>query len=382
MINVFMSYRRGDAGWAGRIQVEIERKREVKIFRDVNDIPTGDDFPDRLQEELEKCDVVLVLIADTWVQRARDGDLAKDTDWIRKELLYALQIQKPLLTLFVEDNTPPSLPAELIQVSRKNAARVFDRSFGLNIADLLETIQGLVQKEQHKRVTARLNGLRGVLNLAVRTLSTVKLPKEEETRQLDEWLRPEVFADTSEELPAILHNMGFQRANVSYTKLLLGGVAYKAVRFKDRLRLQLGVHRHDELRPILTVYEELQPNKNTRLVVTAFHDELDVYGDKFRALTDMLKEPARLEDSEYRLPYNSLFFCPVRSEKVFKQTYYPHHVGDGVDSEVFAKLFEMKWIGSKLLDDSDLIAFHDQLIRDFDEYEIIHAMEYPVQQKF
>lgn len=381
MINVFMSYRRDDAGWAGRIQNAIDRKRDIKVFRDVNDIPVGDDFPDRLQEELEKCDLVLVLIGSSWVQRAQNDDLAKNDDWIRKELLYSLGLQKPLLTLFVENNTCPTLPDELAQVSRTNAARILDRSFDPDIETLLETIQKQVQKAEQRRVTARLNGLRGVLNLAVRSLSTVKPPKEEDTRQIDQWLLPEIFVDGSDDLPPILHTMGFEPAEITYPNLRLRGVSYRAIRFKDRLRLQIGMQKQGETRPLITVYEELQEDGKTRLVITAFHEQFDMHRDRFVALTDLLKEPSALEDSEYRLPYNSLFFCPISSEKVFRQTYYPCNVRDGVDSELFAKLFEIKWIGSKPLNEPDLITFHDQLAQDFAEYEIIHAMEYPAQRR-
>ena len=57
MIQVFLSYRRGDAGWARSILVELQKNKDIKIFMDVDDLPIGEDFPVQLKNEIENSDV-------------------------------------------------------------------------------------------------------------------------------------------------------------------------------------------------------------------------------------------------------------------------------------------------------------------------------------
>ena len=64
---VFISYRRDDSGYAGRIRDRLERElgRDL-LFMDVDAIPLGSNFSKVLREEVAKCGVLLAMIGPNW----------------------------------------------------------------------------------------------------------------------------------------------------------------------------------------------------------------------------------------------------------------------------------------------------------------------------
>jgi hypothetical protein len=171
--------------------------------------------------------------------------------------------------------------------------------------------------------------------------------------------------------------MGFQFTEVKYTNLSMRGISYRAFNFKDKVQLQLGLYRPSESNFVLTIYEELQNNNEARIVICAFHRSV-INANKFHELLELLDEPTVCNVGEYRLPYQSIFYCPIRSDRKLMQTFYPYDVSEGVDGDLFAKLFEMQWIGSRMVDENKLKLIHDKMIEEFREYEIIHAIEHSI----
>lgn len=377
MANVFLSYRRGDIGWMTSIYREFDRKKysDIKVFRDIEHIPEGTDFSERLKNEIDKSDVILVLVADVWEERAEKGDLNDPKDWVRKELLYAIKQQKLLLPLFIEDKSFPKLASEFDELTGKEGARIHSLTIDDDIDKLAKTLRELSQQEHERRLTAKLNGIRGVLKLAFRKLSTVSPLSEQDVRELDEWLKPELFINQNDELPPSLKSRGFRAAKRSHSELLIKGMSYKSIQFKNKMHFQIGISQEEEPRRVVTVYEQLQANGKVRMVIAAFHNPES--SNKYDEIFRLLGEPDTVAMSDYRLPYNSIFFCQIVEVNRFMQTFFPYGNDKGVDSEIFAKLFELNWIGSKPLEKNTLQEIHSQMIIDFEGYEIIHAMEYP-----
>ena len=127
------------------------------------------------------------------------------------------------------------------------------------------------------------------------------------------------------------------------------------------------------------VYDALDDDDNARIIITVFEHPSEIGDD----ILQILGEPKLLSTEEYRLPYVSVFFSPIRSEKRYMQIYYPYVSVDGeysqkgIDSNVFATLFGITWLGSAQYTKKDLQDIHDQISAQFGNYQIIHASEFP-----
>src|SRR5438477_7717654 len=100
----FISYRRGDsspvARWLGEA---IEQNfGKTSVFVDTSAIQTGDEWPKRIEKSLKKASVVIAVIGPEWLKaqdkynRRRIDD---PCDWVRKEIMYALQNKLPIIPL-------------------------------------------------------------------------------------------------------------------------------------------------------------------------------------------------------------------------------------------------------------------------------------------
>jgi TIR domain-containing protein len=69
MPGIFISYRRADsAPITGRIHEHLAHYfGDSVVFKDVEDIPAGADFRATLEEAVNRCDVMLVIIGPTWL---------------------------------------------------------------------------------------------------------------------------------------------------------------------------------------------------------------------------------------------------------------------------------------------------------------------------
>src|SRR5215813_5857594 len=108
---VFISYRREDSGYAGRIKDSLERGlgRDV-LFIDVDGIPLGVNFVQVLREEVAQCGVLLAVIGSNWLDvRDEDGTRRLDnpTDFVRIEIAAALQREIPVIPILLDGTRVP-----------------------------------------------------------------------------------------------------------------------------------------------------------------------------------------------------------------------------------------------------------------------------------
>jgi ABC-type iron transport system FetAB ATPase subunit len=95
MPSIFISYRRSDSqDVAGRIYDRLAQHfGKEAIFKDVDDIPGGEDFRIFLQTTLQQCKVVLAIIGPDWVNALDEQGrrrLDNPADWVRVEIEEAL----------------------------------------------------------------------------------------------------------------------------------------------------------------------------------------------------------------------------------------------------------------------------------------------------
>ena len=145
MPTVFISYRRDDtAGEAGRLADDLsEAYGRSRVFIDVDSIPAATNFEDRIQEALDSCQVVFVLIGDEWLTaRLASGERRLDAegDYLRHEIAAALQRSDvAVVPVLVEGAKMPGaadLPAEIAGLAKINAAELTNRHWGSDLRAL------------------------------------------------------------------------------------------------------------------------------------------------------------------------------------------------------------------------------------------------------
>ena len=151
--NIFISYRRSDsADNAGRIYDRlVGRFGKEPIFKDVDSIPLGLDFKEYLDEQVGKCDVLLAIIGDQWLE-ANDASgkrrLDDPADFVRIEIESALERNIPVIPLLVRGAQMPSeevLPSSLRKLVYRNGIPIrSDPDFHRDMDRLIKALEGYV----------------------------------------------------------------------------------------------------------------------------------------------------------------------------------------------------------------------------------------------
>jgi hypothetical protein len=148
---LFVSYRRDDsAGMAGRIfdRLESQFGRE-SVFMDIDSMPFGVSFPQYLNDALNKCDALLALIGDRWLEVQQNGKRRLDDpgDFVRIEIETALARGIPVFPVLIGRASMPntdSLPPSLVRLADRNAANVdTGRDFAHHMDCLIRELEDL-----------------------------------------------------------------------------------------------------------------------------------------------------------------------------------------------------------------------------------------------
>ena len=131
---IFISYRRSDSsGHAGRLYDYLKNYfGPQRIFFDVDTIPVGENFAQKINAELDNSDVVLVLIGNQWLDcRGADGNRRLDNpqDYVRLEVETALGKDIVVIPILLQGAQMPSgnaLPETISDLSMRNAIRLND----------------------------------------------------------------------------------------------------------------------------------------------------------------------------------------------------------------------------------------------------------------
>ena len=93
--SIFISYRRSDSEReTGRIDDHLSAHfgREA-VFRDVDSLPLGVDFRAHLNRKVDRCEVLIAVIGDRWLDELNKRFLNDEIDWVRAEIAWALERQ-------------------------------------------------------------------------------------------------------------------------------------------------------------------------------------------------------------------------------------------------------------------------------------------------
>lgn len=148
-IDVFISYRRSDAG--GHARTLYYRLRdafgEARLFFDRSSIEPGDDFPAEIDAAVRECRVLLALIGPGWLVAGDDGKRRLDDprDFVRREIALALAVGKRVIPVLLDEAKLPTerdLPAPLAGLLRRDVHEQHGKTYEYDaqLARLVELI--------------------------------------------------------------------------------------------------------------------------------------------------------------------------------------------------------------------------------------------------
>jgi TIR domain len=155
---IFLNYRREDTrGYAGRLYDRLSNRfGEDQIFRDIDAIPPGVDFLEHIDGVVNDCDLMLVLIGESWisVKDARGRRRLDDPhDFVGVEIAAALERDIPVIPVLIQGATMPTqadLPARMQGLARRNALEMSDSHWNDDWEQLTRGIDRLLSRRSPK----------------------------------------------------------------------------------------------------------------------------------------------------------------------------------------------------------------------------------------
>jgi len=149
---IFVCYRRSDTGaYAGRLNDALCNEFGENVFFDLGGaIDGGDDWKKIIDERLESCAALIVLIGTNW-QPAR---LANPEDIVRHEISSALAHNVRVIPVLVNGGTLPSaadLPDEMRYLLSRQMTELTDRHWRADYEQLAKSIRKEIAQRQKKK---------------------------------------------------------------------------------------------------------------------------------------------------------------------------------------------------------------------------------------
>jgi hypothetical protein len=151
MTSIFISYRRaGTSGYGGRLQEDLRHQfgRE-RVFRDIDSIPPGSDFPEFIDRAVAGSGIVLALIGSNWLTTTNKSGkrrLDETDDFVRLEIESALKQHIVVVPVLVEGATVPSpaeLPRSISRLGRTQGIELSDDRWDYDLGRLVRVIENV-----------------------------------------------------------------------------------------------------------------------------------------------------------------------------------------------------------------------------------------------
>ena len=145
---IFISYRRNETAYpAAWLYKQLAKHYgAVRVFKDVDSIPLGDDFAEVITREVGSCDVLLALIGNQWLTTTDEHGrrrLDDPHDFVRLEIEAALARNIRVIPILVDKSKMPraeELPDSLDGLARRQALELSSIHFEFDIARLLKVL--------------------------------------------------------------------------------------------------------------------------------------------------------------------------------------------------------------------------------------------------
>jgi septum formation protein len=152
--SIFLSYRREDSASETRIIRDALQEAGNKVFMDTTSIGLGN-WPKQIKDAIQDANIVIAIIGNKWLN-SHDSEgrrrIDNEEDWVRRELHMALQTNKTVLPVLVNDAkmpSPESLPPDLREMANWQGVILTKVNWETDIQNLLNKI-GKTQVHKNK----------------------------------------------------------------------------------------------------------------------------------------------------------------------------------------------------------------------------------------
>ncbi len=213
---IFISYRRSHTqDVAGRIYDKLSSHfGHDLIFKDVESIFYGEDFPEKLKQCVSSCKVLIAVIGPTWLEELQGRLQTPDIDWVRTEIAIALQQNIPVIPLLVAGATMPSadyLPDDLRHLAQRNAAWARpDPDFHIDMQRLIQRLEQIVGQPASLDVLNDIAGPSRFQRLELERFQDELANLEQDYKSVDVQLQGEQDGPTRNKLQRQLKQIGLE----------------------------------------------------------------------------------------------------------------------------------------------------------------------------
>lgn len=153
---IFISYRRSEAQYVvGRIYDKLcASYGEDKVFKDIDSIPLGVDFREIISSSVQACDVLLVVISESWSElKDENGNIRLNdpNDYVRIEVETALERSIPVIPITINNASLPKaneLPDSLKPLTYRNSIAIRpDPDFNNDFLKLKKDLNKVIKKK-------------------------------------------------------------------------------------------------------------------------------------------------------------------------------------------------------------------------------------------
>lgn len=156
--NIFISYRKDDSKWNTQLLYEklCQYFSRKTIFKDFNTIKAGENYQRSIENALKKCNVLLVVMGDKWLNITDDEGhrrLENPGDLVRLEIATALQRNIKVIPVLFDNIKMPSgemLPQDLSQLTLHQCVSVSETNFEYDFRHLAEAIRNKKIEDEKK----------------------------------------------------------------------------------------------------------------------------------------------------------------------------------------------------------------------------------------
>lgn len=149
---IFISYRRADsAAEAGRLHTTLLHEFGTdSVFMDAPSIDLGSEWPDQLENALKGSKIVIAVMGQNWLRISDEYGMRRiddPTDWVRREIEYALTHPTEVLPVLVGGaKLPPAdkLPQSVSPLVRKQAVDIRETYWEHDIQLVLQRIRSIL----------------------------------------------------------------------------------------------------------------------------------------------------------------------------------------------------------------------------------------------
>jgi len=118
---IFISYRRNGGYDTAKLLYEKLKLDGYSVFLDIDILENGN-FDEELGKKVKKCKDFLLILSPGIFDRFSEKDYNPKEDWVRQEIICALEAKKNIIPLVFGDFAfPRRLPNDIKEITRKNA---------------------------------------------------------------------------------------------------------------------------------------------------------------------------------------------------------------------------------------------------------------------